>query len=271
MRRAFALALLLSACTTSPDPPVSFVAGLRVLAGRAEPPQVDPGGASQVSLLVVDTGGLPVEVAWNRCTLMPRAGEAVNPGCVMGGGPPNLVPIGMGESISTTMPQVTAADLGTPDATGGVYLPLVAQVSDGADAVTVVYRLRLGDGKPPNMNPGLQSIEVVDAAGVATPIDPVTPLVVHAGQQLSLHATATPGSAELYTVPSGLTITETLTTAWFCTAGSLNVNKTGPTQAQITLSLQKNLPSPGKNIDLFAVVHDERGGVGYTHRVLELQ
>jgi hypothetical protein len=49
------------------------------------------------------------------------------------------------------------------------------------------------------------------------------------------------------------------------------VAKTSDTQPTTVLKLQENLPNPGGNIDLFAVVHDGRGGVGYTHRVLELQ
>jgi hypothetical protein len=273
MRRALVLcaALLGVGCTEHPDPPVSFVAGLRVLAARAEPPQVDPGATSQVTLLVVDTGGLPVQVAWSRCTVAPRMGEAVNPACVTSSGPPTLEALGAGTSISAVMPQVTAADLGQPDGTGGVYLPLLAHVSDGADAVTTVYRLRLGDGAPPNTNPDIASVDLVDASGATTPLDPAAPTPVHAGDALILGVTTAPGSAETYTGAGGATRTEKLTTSWFCTAGALSVEKTSDTQPHTTLTLSNNLPDHGETIDLFAVVHDERGGVGYTHRALALE
>jgi hypothetical protein len=263
--------LLAAGCTTHPDSPVSFVAGLRVLAARAVPPEVAPGAVSQVSLLVVDTGGLPVTAQWSRCTLAPRTGEAVNPGCVTGsGGPPTLEALGGGTSIAFTMPQVTAAELGAPDATNGVYVPLVAQVSDGAEAVTTVYRLRLGGAEPPNMNPAIASVDVVDAAGGATPIDPATPLLVSAGQMITLAATLAPGSAQTYTTVTGMPQTETITVSWFSTAGALSVQKTSASQPNTVLDLSKNPPNAAGNVDLFAVAHDERGGVGYTHVVLEL-
>jgi hypothetical protein len=259
-------------CTTSPDPPASFVVGLRVLAATGEPPQVDPGGVSQVTVLAVDTGGRAIDVAWSRCALAPLAGEAVNADCVTAVGPPTLEPIGSGLTISAVMPPgTTAASLGLPDATNGVYLPLVAQVTDGVDAVTTVYRLRLGDGTPPNMNPEIASIEVVDAAGVATAVDPAAPLVVHAGEQLTLEATYTPGSAQTYIGVGGASATEVLSTSWFCTAGALSVLRTSAAQPQTVLNLTASLPETGQIIDLWAVVHDERGGVGYTHRSLALQ
>ena len=265
-----AVALLAASCTTSPDPPVSFVVGLRVLAGQGQPPEVAPGAVSQVSLLVVDTGGLPVDVSWSRCDLPPVAGTAVNPDCVKNETASFLTPLGAGNPITVTMPQVTAADLGAPDASNGVYQPFVARVSDGSDNVIVVYRLRLGDGGPPNTNPVIASVDVFDAAGASTPFDPAAPLPVQAGQAITLGATFAPGSDETYTAAGGATRTETLTVSWFSTAGTLSVQKTSQTQPHTILTLDKNLPETGKNIDLFAVAHDERGGVGYTHRVLEL-
>jgi hypothetical protein len=275
MRQACALALTglcALGCTTAPDPPASFVAGLRVLAATGEPPQVDPGAASQVTVLAVDTGGRTVDVAWSRCQVAPLAGEAVNADCVTATGPPTLVPIGNGLTVSAVMPPgTTAASLGLPDATNGVYLPLVALVTDGADSVTTVYRLRLGDGTPPNMNPEIASVEVVGAAGVTTAIDPAVPLVVHAGDQLTLEATYTPGSAQTYIGVGGASATEVLSTSWFCTAGALSVLRTSAAQPQTVLNLTAALPETGQIIDLFAVVHDERGGVGYTHRSLVLQ
>ena len=275
IRRPLALALTglcAGSCTTSPDPPASFVVGLRVLAVTGERPQVDPGGVSQVTVLAVDTGGRTIDVAWSRCQLAPLAGEAVNADCVTATGPPTLEPIGSGLTISAVMPPgTTAASLGLPDATNGVYLPLVARVTDGADTVTAIYRLRLGDGTPPNMNPTIASIDIVDAAGGTTPVDLVTPLVVHAGEQLTLHATYTPGSAQTYVGVGGATATEVLSISWFCTAGALSVLRTSAAQPQTVLNLTAALPETGQIIDLFAVVHDERGGVGYTHRSLELQ
>ena len=267
-----AAALLWAGCTDNPDPPVSFVVGLRVLAISAEPPQVSPGGVTQVTALVVDTTGRPVEVRWSRCTTAPLTGESVNQDCVTAETGPNLEPLGTGLSIAFTMPQVAPGSLGEPDSTNGVYVPLVARVTDGADAVTAVYRLRLGDNQPPNMNPTIATVDVVDAAGVAVALDPATPRVVHAGDELTLQDTYAPGSDQTYLGIANKSMTETLTTSWFSTAGELTVQRTSASQPRTVLRLTgKTLPNAGENIDLYAVAHDERGGVGYTHRALELQ
>lgn len=267
---AIPLALLWAGCTEKNDLPASFVVGLRVMAVVGDPPQVDPGGVSQLSMLVVDTEGRPIDAAWSRCTLTPLSGEAVNPKCVTD--PTALVAIGSGLTIAAQMPpDVTAAQLGEPDSTNGVYLPLVARISAGDESVTTVYRLRLGDGAPPNMNPAIASVDVTDAAGGITSLDEATPLIVHAGDKLTLGAPSTPGSAQTYVGVGGMPATERLNTSWFCTAGALSVARTSETQPTTVLDLTENLPNAGEKIDLFAVVHDERGGVGYTHRVLELQ
>jgi hypothetical protein len=278
MRRLIAIAALgqslalASACTTSPDPPASFITGLRVLAISAEPPQVNPGQTTQVTALVIDTSGRPVDVTWSRCLLAPLPGEAVNVNCATAAaGSPALEPIGGGLSISFVMPDVAASALGLPDATNGVYVPLMATITDGADTLVAAYRLRLGDGTPPNVNPQIATVDVVGAAGGLTPIDPVTPLLVHAGDSLTLEAVPAPGSAQAYTGPDNMPATEVLTISWFTTAGTLSVAKTSDTQPTTVLNLTENPPKMGGNIDLFAVVHDGRGGVGYTHRVLELQ
>jgi hypothetical protein len=273
MRRALFISLVClgAACTEHPDPPVSFVAGLRVLAVRADPPEVPAGATSQLTILAVDTGGRAIQVAWSRCLVPPRAGEAVNPACVETETSPDLQPLGAGMTIAVEMPAVGAGELGQPDATNGVYLPVVARATADSDAVTAVYRLRVGGATPPNTNPTIASVEVVDASGAAQPLDEATPLVVHAGDDLTLQSTNAPGSAEMYTAFGGKVLTETLTTAWFTTAGELSHERTSATQPQTVLRLTERLPGAGKTIHIYAVVHDERGGVGYTHRALAFQ
>ena len=66
---------------------------------------------------------------------------------------------------------VTPAALGQPDASGGVYLTLVARVTVAGETLVATYRLRLqspGDVNV-NQNPVLTGLLLVDAAGVATP------------------------------------------------------------------------------------------------------
>jgi len=259
------------ACQGSTDPPVSFVAGLRVLGARADPPQVDPGGRATVTLLVADTTNRAATATWTRCLDAPLPGAAVNPDCVTRQTAPFLQAVGEGLMITADMPEVAPGALGLPDVTNGVYLPLVARVTDGADTVVAVYRLRLGDGSPTNRNPAIAEVDVVGAGGVTASLDGASPRVVHAGDALTLEVAFAPGSAETYAGPGGVTATEVLTTAWFCTAGALSFEQTSLAQPRTVLRLADQLPSPGQTIDLYAVARDGRGGIDFVHRALELQ
>jgi len=272
-------------CQQSSDPPPSYVAGLRVLAIKAEPPDVAPGGTSTVTALAIDGDGTTPSASWSRCTRPPLAGQAVNPDCISitGAVNANLVPVGQGLAVTATMPaDATPAALGAPDATGGVYLPLIADVSVPTDHITASYRLRLtsGDpaGSPPNANPKIAGV-FVDGAGGQTALDEATPLVVHAGDQITLSATFAPGSVESYTtsLPNGsggvttTSSTETLDVAWFATGGELTNDQTSDVQPETVLKLDKQLPAAGSTIDLYAVGRDERGGTDWVHRTLHLE
>jgi hypothetical protein len=261
----------LGGCQSFSDPPVSFVAGLRVLGIEAEPPQIAPGASTTVTALVVDTDGGTPAASWSQCLLPPLPGQTVNTDCVEGLAGASLQPIGNGLTVPFVMPQVTAASLGAPDATGGVYLPLVAAVNAGPQALTAVYRLRFADATPANTNPTIVDLFSVDATGTMSALDTAAPTPVHSGGALSLTVTFTADSAQSYVAPDGTVTTETLTTSWFCTAGDLSFEKTSATQPVTVLHLDQRLPSSGAQIDLYAVAHDERGGTDFAHRTLLLQ
>ena len=271
MRGTFIAAALLAlgGCQSFPDPPVSFVAGLRVLGVKAEPPEAAPGDTATISALAIDTAGGAPDATWSACFVMPMPGEAVNPDCVQAGA--DLQPVGQGLSITATMPPVSAEALGGADVTGGVYLPLVGDVRDGTGAVSAVYRWRLAGAAPPNANPVLVSVYRLDAAGEMVALDPGAPAPVAAGDALSLGATFAAGSAQEYRRADGATVTEILTTSWFCTAGTLSFEKTSAVQPETVLHLDQRLPPAGSSIDLWAVARDERGGTDFAHRVLLLQ
>jgi hypothetical protein len=260
-----------SACQSFTDPPVTFVAGLRVLGIKAEPPQVAPGESTTVATLTVDTDGSTPTASWSECFVPPLPGQTVNRSCIDGSSASQLQPIGNGLTISVVMPQVTPDSLGAPDATGGVYLPLVAAVAASPQALTAVYRLRLADAGPPNANPTIAGIYSVDASGGMSALDPATPTPVRSGDALSLTATFAPDSAQTYVAADGSAVAEILTTSWFCTAGDLSVEKTSATQPQTVLHLDQRLPSAGAQIELYAVARDERGGTDFAHRTLLLQ
>ena len=261
----------LGGCQSFSDPPVSFVAGLRVLGIKGEPPQIAPGASTTVTALVVDTYGGTPTASWNQCNLPPLPGQTVNTACVDGSAGTDLQPIGDGLTIPFVMPQVMAASLGEPDATGGVYLPLVAAVDASPQTLTAVYRLRLADTAPANTNPTIADVLAVDATGAMSPLDATAPTPVSSGGSLTLTVTFAPGSAQTYTAADGTQTTETLTTSWFCTAGDLSFEKTSATQPETVLHLDQRLPAAGAQIDLYAVARDERGGTDFAHRTLLLQ
>ena len=274
-RIGWGLALLavacLGGCQSFPDPPVSFVEGLRVLGVKAEPPEVPAGGDTALSMLAVDTAGNAIAADWTECFMPPLAGQTVNPDCIGAASAGSEPPVASGLEIMFTMPDVSAESLGAPDATGGVYFPLVAQVTTGTDEVSAVFRLRLAQGDSVNHNPAILFLSNTDSTGTVAPLDAQAPTPVTAGQKLSLSVTLAPDSAESYVRPDGTNVTEVVTTSWFCTAGALSFEKTSDAQPQTTLSLDQRLPPAGSTIDLWAVARDGRGGTDYTHRQLLLQ
>jgi hypothetical protein len=286
-----ALALLGgAACNTSNGDPASYVTGLRVLAIKAEPPEVPVGATATLTALAIDTDGAPIEIAWAQCLATALQAYAINPDCITTRVADYLQPVGNGLSVMITMPAVDPAVLGRADASGGVYLPLIAQAAAASDSLTASYRLRVGLGLPANQNPMLAGIFVVTTAADGSivdlvPLDEASPLVVHAGAQITLRATFVPGSAETYDVYDGdpattppRTFTETLSASWFATAGNLAAATTGADVPDQIVHFDEtaggpalHLPPSGTPIDLWVVGRDERGGTDYLHRRLQFE
>jgi len=267
-----ALALAAAACNNDDQAPRTFIAGPRVLAIKAEPPEVAAGESTTVTILVVGTQGQTATVAWSSCRLAPLPGQGSNPDCVANPQAPYLEPIGEGTTITATMPaDVTAAELGQPDASGGVYLTLVARVTVAGESFAAVYRLRFGTSG--NQNPTLLGVSASDM-GVTTTLDEATPLPVTQGGRLTLNALLAAGAEQSYVAPvvgmSGGQVTETTRTSWFSSAGDFDDDRTEQGQ-RTTLSLDELLPPVGSIIDIYAVAHEERGGVDFLHRTLRLE
>src|SRR6185312_1775150 len=135
-----ALALAVAGCGVPDLGAAGLVQGLRVLGVQAEPPEVEPGQQTMLTAWVADTKGGTIDVTWSAC-LLPSDGVA-NAGCTDGSGN-GLVGLGSGLTLPVTIPDVDSSNLGPPDATYGVYLPIVAHVVDGPDSVDAIYRLRI--------------------------------------------------------------------------------------------------------------------------------
>lgn len=251
----------------------SFVDGLRVLGVQAEPPEAAPGDAVMLTAWVVDTRGRALDVTWSACTL-PSNGTA-NAGCTDGTGR-GLVALGDGTALAIAMPAVDAATLGPPDATLGVYLPIVVHVRAGDDAIDAVYRLRVrvasllpigctvgppyGPHCAPNRNP---TIDRIDPLGSESDVQ-----FAGADSTWALDLHYSDDSAEEYGNPAP--VFERLTTQWFATAGSFPDAPVGGTGVQ-KFTLDRALPPAGGTVDLWAVGHDERGGTTLAHRTFVMQ
>lgn len=280
MRALLAAAVLAGGCAQKADlAAASFVDGLRLLAVVAEPPEAAPGDPVTLTATAVDSHGRAVEVSWSACTL-PSNGEA-NPGCTDGSGA-GLAALGSGAAIDFVMPAIDGAALGPPDATLGVYLPIVVHVRAGADVVDAVYRLRLrvaallpvgctvgppyGSNCAPNRNPTIDRIDPIDGG---VPVGPDAPAIVaHDGSSWGLGVHYTDDSSEEYGNPAP--VFERLATQWFATAGSFPDAPVGGTGVQ-KFTLDRALPAAGGTVDLWAVGHDDRGGTMVIHRAFVMQ
>jgi hypothetical protein len=267
-------AALLPACGNS-FTPASLVQGLRVLAVKAEPPEVAPGQTTTLTALAVDTTGAAVQASWSACTEPALAGTGpINPDCFTHDSAPYLTPLGAGLSITAVVPQVAPADFGPPDASGGVYLPILARTSSTSGTVDAAYQLRLAQGAPPNHNPTLTGVFAVQPDGTLVALVEATSLVVHAGDQVTLQAQFSADSQETYQIVlPGLseTVAEQLRVSWFATGGSFSEPVTGLAKPNTVWRADSYLPAAGTAIDVYVVGRDERGGTDWLHRLLVLQ
>lgn len=288
-RQIVALALAAAACAGCRNAfdPASFVDKLRLLAVKAEPPELAPGATTKLTATWANPGGSPPAIHWSACLEAPppASGQAVNPDCVFADGGAPMADFGDGESVTATMPMLAPTMLGLPDQTNGFYLQVRAQLdADGNDLIGF-YGLRLyvgallPDMPPPNQNPVLTGIYHVPSADAGaedqTALDDAMPLEVHDGDEVPLRALVTPESAEPYVVYDGdprttppRMVTETIRMSWYTTAGEFTNDVTGVDKPDTTLKLDKHLPLPNSTIDLWVVARDERGGVDVLHRTL---
>ncbi|HXU70371.1 MAG TPA: hypothetical protein VN947_13635 [Polyangia bacterium] len=284
------LALAVAGCGNSFDP-ASFVDKLRLLAVEAEPPEIPFGATSMLAATATNPGGSTPTVTWDACLLPPPpgTGETVNQDCVsLPEGDPMLIAFGSGDRVTATMPMLDLTQVGLPDQTNGVYLPVRLKLEADGNTLTAFYSLRiyvgfLLPGTPPaNQNPTLTDIVTVPAedagASEETPLDPTTPAPVHANDEIDLRALLTGDSQETYQVYDGnpattmpRSVTETVKVSWFATAGHFTNDVTGVDKPDTALVLDKHLPASGSTIDLWAVARDERGGSDVIHRTLLFQ
>lgn len=316
-----ALVVALTASAASPgcgsdfDPPTYLAPGsLRLLGTRAEPAEPRAGETVTLEALLTDGGspaGADVTVEWRRCTLAVNAAATnpVNPACLTSTEPGALVPLGMGRTVSFTMPEIDPRTLGIPDGTLGLYTPIRITVRASSGRVLEgIYRLRVHptvSPLPSNNNPRLAGMWfVADAAdrdagtwpsvgdGFTAIPDasagvPAQAVEILDGQPFemrnpggwTLRALFADGSIERYTAAttdlSGKTTlsekSETLTARWYASAGNVETPVTGVEISDSRLLLNKFPPASGQIVDVYVVGRDERAGTTWLHRQLRFR
>jgi hypothetical protein len=269
-------------CSDNFDPQY-YVKNLRVIAITADPPDIAPGATSTLTTTWANPGGPAPTFVWTVCgePPSPTSGD-LNPDCAANDlGAPMMPLAGNGPTVTVTMPELSIAQLGLPDLSGGFYLPIRALITAGSQELTAFYRVRYFFGaaspNPPNHNPALAGVFTIPEAdaGAAdqTTLGPDDSPVVHAGEKLHLRALVTADSAETYINPLHGTdpVTEIVTMTWYTTAGSFNHNVTGEATPDTTLTFDKRLPASGSTVTLWIVAQDERGGTNVMQRQLTFQ
>lgn len=265
-----ALALFAVACASEPGAPAFLVDRPRILAIRAEPPEVRPGELASYTVLAAGPEGeLDATTAqWSPCTIPLPLTESgsVATACLS-----PIVPTAEGPAprLATSSdacsrfgpiasPEVQRAR--EPDATGGYYQPmrlallgelgfaferLLCPLPRASLRVAREYAQRY----PPNTNPSVALY---------------VPQELRAGDEVELTAAWPAESEEPFVIldPGTLEIIaarETMTVSWFTTAGTLERARTG------TGSNRWRPPDTAGPVDLWAVLRDNRGGVSWAH------
>ena len=303
MRRLLSLFVFVAGCSAGFDPASYLKPGtLRVLGVVADPPEVVPGATSTLTVIAPPmSDGTPITYQWAICIDPPPPGTAdVNDDCLKDDTASFLIPVaGNGASAMVTMPSVATLEMvaGVPDATLGVYLPVRVRALAGSQRVDTIYGLRVSDplplpalpddSSPPtqtvNTNPVIDHAFFVESAVDASPVeeielstDPANPTPLVAGSEPDLRLSLTDASYESFFEATGTPPNTKYTSAteeprflWYASAGQLTQDTTGQAEPDTKLRLDHDrMPSEGQPIDLWVVVHDDRGGTAFTERFL---
>jgi hypothetical protein len=274
--------LALVACRPDFGERESLLARTQILAVRGDPPEAKPGDPVRYSLLVAGPDG-PVttpSASWAFCATPKLLTEngAASGACLHEG----VVPIAdNAPAVDATMPEnacalfgpdIASADLRPrdPDVTGGFYQPVRVDVAGTVafglerigcklGAASTDIALDYGNRYVPNRNPELLPLEV--------------PPDVASGTTITLRARWP--ETERYVVYDLATRTlvdrrETMRVSWYATAGSFENDRTGRTEDELETFTENTwtAPADAREVHLFAVLRDARGGVAFQSAVV---
>jgi hypothetical protein len=282
------LAALAAACAPDPGDPASLLAGPRLLAVRADPPEARPGTAVTYEALVIAAEGTRAEekVSWAFCASPKPLTEnnSVSAACLNDA---SVRPIpGAGRVVTATVPVDACALFGPdtppggfrprdPDVTGGFYQPvrveslgLVAfdrhRVQCNLPSAPIDAAIELQQRYHANVSPKLTPLTArIGSASVA--LDHLS-----AGAHVRFEVGWGKDDAEAYAMfdPGAQAIVsrrEALRVSWFATEGQLAEEVTGRGESEPAASTENewDAPSAPGKVRLWLVLRDSRGGVDF--------
>jgi hypothetical protein len=297
-----ALALLGAGCKPDFGTPASLVTDKRILAVRAEPPEVHPTMAATFTALVVSPDGTEMAPAldWALC-LAPKPldeNNVVSTTCVGSGA--SLMGVGStGPKVQVAMPANACALFGPdpppqmpgmpalrprdPDVTGGYYQPLrlvEGQVTGfalervtcdlalaGAD-LAVQYAATYKANTNPKLTPLTATLNGAPGALTAIP----------AGKTVDFSVGWSADSVESFpvfdlTAAALVTHRESMRVSWFASDGSFEHEITGRGEEETLTTTDDNWTAPTKvgPVHLWVVLRDSRGGIDFASYELVVQ
>ena len=297
MMRALSLLLLfVAACVPDAGDPASLVAGPRVLAVRADPPEAKPGAEVAYEALVITADGSrsSAPVHWAFCASPKPLTEpnSISSACLDDAG---VRPIaGESRSITAPIPADACALFGPdtppgdfrprdPDVTGGFYQPVRVEslglVAFDRQRVTcnlpnapidaaIDLQKRYHANENPKLSPLSASVESVPVA-----LDHL-PSGVHVRFEVGW-GEADAESYPMFDLGAQAVVTrrEALRVAWFATSGELAAEVTGRTESEMETATENgwDAPSTPGVVKLWLVLRDSRGGLDFAAYDLEIR
>lgn len=273
--RALALLVVLAGCGEALTPQ-SQVDKLRILAMRADRPEVGPGETVNVAALWADPlgEGRDVWFVWAACTVGPGADPRA---CDPEGDDVQLLGVGVG--LDTVQVDVTEDALeGRDEAMVLVTVLMCADelpdIEEGCPGESVVAykRITVSSNPAPNQNPRISAVSiggtVLDDRDVVRV--PLCPTGDCPGYEISVLAEE--GSAETYVgeTPEGEAETdEELLVSYFATGGQFSqVRSIDPANADFRVAWRA--PKDTGPLTYWFVLRDDRGGITWATREAEI-
>ena len=257
MKRSALACLLLAACEPSFDN-AHVLDELRVLAVRAEPPEVSVGDAVHLEALVVSPHGGPLDVHMWQCA----ARGGMRQGCETFD---DSIDLGDGITADLVVGEDWRERL---DHAGGLAVQLVLTiVAEREDEVArAIKRVVVSDEERKNENPVLEALLLGDEE------TETRPFVVARGGAVRLHPIVAEGSVEPYDKirldGTRSPATETLFLSHYYECGSVaNLRSGGPE----SLGATWHAPSEAGRCSIYAILRDDRGGVDWRVREIVVE